>query len=157
MPKRTRCRTVCAVGAAVVAAALGPLALAARATPAPAQAVTIRETRAEAQVNFFYKDYRRAIERRDPVTAKEVRTKYLTQDLNRRLDAWAKLHEADPVFRAQNAPPAWSVRYEGSGAGHATVILTERWGHGPQAKSQDVWYAVRLDTLVISDIEDPPR
>ncbi|MFE2410138.1 hypothetical protein ACFXDE_17555 [Kitasatospora sp. NPDC059408] len=132
---------------ALAAAVLGA-AVVVPAVPAHAAAGT-----PEARVNTFFREYRRAVLDTKDQSPAEVRAHYLTAELNRRLDAWAQANDADPVFRAQNVPLDWSTRYEGSGAGHATIVLTEKWGGGT---SQDVWYSVRLDTLVISDLEDPP-
>ncbi|MFD6281848.1 hypothetical protein ACFWFI_40775 [Streptomyces sp. NPDC060209] len=112
----------------------------------------VHETRAEAQVGAFFRAYRQAALGRGDLTPGQVRARYLAPDLDRRLDAWAAQSGADPVFRAQNVPTGWSSRYEGSGAGHATVVLTEKWGSGA---TQDVWFSVRLADLVIGDLRDP--
>lgn len=133
--------------AAVSALALAGL-LAAPADAAP------RQTRAEDQVNTFFSQYRDAVLGPNPSTEPgRVRHEFLTTELNNELDAWADSHQADPVFRSQNVPNAWSVRYEGSGAGHSTVVLTEQWAAGD---STDVWYQVRLADLVIDGLQDPP-
>ncbi|GAB7188567.1 hypothetical protein ATKI12_8398 [Kitasatospora sp. Ki12] len=137
-----------ALAAALLSAAVVVPAVVVPAVPARAAATT-----PEAQVNTFFREYRRAVLDTKDRSPAEVRAHYLTADLNKKLDAWAEANDADPVFRAQNVPRDWSTRYEGSGAGHTTIVLTERWGGG---QSQDVWYSVDLGTLVISDLEDPP-
>lgn len=131
-----------------LAAAVLGVAVLAPAVPAQAAGGT-----PEAQVNTFFRDYRRAVLDTKDKSPAEVRAEYLTAELNRELDEWAREHDADPVFRAQNVPLDWSTRYEGSGGGRATIVLTERWGGGA---AQDVWYSVGLDTLLISGLEDPP-
>ncbi|MCX4749882.1 hypothetical protein OG455_30945 [Kitasatospora sp. NBC_01287] len=119
----------------------------------PAHAVP-RQDRASDQVNTFFGQYRAAVRGQNPGTdTAGVRAKFLTAQLDTDLDQWAVTHNADPVFRAQNVPNGWSVRYNGSGAGHSTVILTERFGDG---RSIDVWYQVRLADLAIDGLEDPP-
>ncbi|MFI9722070.1 hypothetical protein ACIHFE_20805 [Streptomyces sp. NPDC052396] len=117
-------------------------------TTAPARA----RTRAEARVGSFLTAYRRAVLGQGG-NPRSVRAAYLTADLNRRLDAWARTHRLDPVFRTRTVPVRWSTRYEGSGAGHSFVIVTERLRGGGK---REVWYQVRLSSLVISDLEDPP-
>jgi hypothetical protein len=138
----TRLRTAAAALALSVTAVL-PLC-------SPAQA----ESRAEAQVNAFFSQYRDAVLGRNPnQDPLEAREEFMTPELNAELDQWAADHDADPVFRAQNVPVGWSVAYGGSGAGHTTVILTEDWAGGGHT---DVWYQVRLDNLRIDGLEDPP-
>ncbi|MDH6116177.1 hypothetical protein [Kitasatospora sp. GAS204B] len=133
-------------------AAVSSLALAGL-LAAPAHAVPQR-TRAEDQVNAFFGQYRDAVlgqtPNQDPL---EVRQEFLTTELNNELSQWATSHQADPIFRAQNGPNDWSVKDEGSGAGHTTVILTEDWAGG---KTTVVWYQVRLADLRIDGLQDPP-
>ncbi|WP_344117060.1 hypothetical protein [Streptomyces blastmyceticus] len=152
MPNRTRLCAAVAVTTALLTA--GPLALSAQAVDAPtAPAVTAaQQSRAEVRVNSFFRDYRQAVLHKGPSTPAQVRARYLAPDLDKRLDAWALQHDADPVFRAQNVPATWATRYEGSGAGHSTVVLTERWSGGAK---QEVWFSVRLQDLVINDLKDP--
>ncbi|MCC3766900.1 hypothetical protein [Streptomyces sp. UNOC14_S4] len=154
------CATTAAATALLVTA--GPLTASAvaagtadtAAPPVAPAAVQAQQSRAEVRVDAFLRDYRQATLHKGKQTPAQVRAKYLTPELNKRLDAWADLHDADPVFRAQNVPDSWTTRYEGSGMGHTTVVVTERWGSGA---TQDVWYQVRLDSLVISDLQDPPK
>ncbi|MBC3844416.1 hypothetical protein GXW82_42645 [Streptacidiphilus sp. 4-A2] len=132
------------VGACTAAllACSGQLAVPAQAASDPVQ-----------QVNAFFSQYRSAVQGQGGLTPHQVEEEYLTPDLITQLDAYARTHNADPVFRAQNIPASWSVRYGDSGAGHTTVILTENWAGGT---STDVWYQVRIATLVIDGLEDPP-
>ncbi|MEU5426521.1 hypothetical protein AB0H73_13065 [Streptomyces olivoreticuli] len=151
MPNRTR---LCAAVVATALLTAGPLALSARAADAPtAPAVTAaQQSRAEVRVNSFFREYREAVLHKGHSTPAQVRARYLAPDLDKRLDAWALQRDADPVFRAQNVPASWATRYEGSGAGHSTVVLTERWSGGAK---QEVWFSVRLQDLVINDLKDP--
>jgi len=123
--------------------------------PESSSAVKIQDfpTPAEQRVGKFFSDYRNAILNGSPESARMVRQKYLTADLNARLDQWAEAHDADPVFRAQNVPDSWSVAQHGSGAGHTTVLLTEHWGDG---SAIPVDYQLRLPDLVIDDLENAP-
>ncbi|MFJ8749145.1 hypothetical protein ACIREO_07400 [Streptomyces sp. NPDC102441] len=147
--------TLAALAAAAVVLVTAPAGQVAAHEPAssPGVGAVLRETRAEAQVDTFFLAYRQAVLGQGDRTPHEVRARYLAPELDSRLDAWAAQHGADPVFRAQNVPADWSLRYEGSGAGHATVVVTEKWGSGA---TQDVWFAVRLADLVIGDLKDPP-
>lgn len=110
-------------------------------------------TPAEQQVDSFFSQYRGDILRGDLQGARAVRQRYLTAHLNAVLDAWARAHDADPVFRAQNVPTGWSLAQGDSGAGHTRVNLTERWGDG---STTEVVYELRLATLVIDDLQDAP-
>ncbi|WP_052707229.1 hypothetical protein [Streptomyces rubellomurinus] len=110
-------------------------------------------TPAEQQVDSFFSQYRGDILRGDLQGARAVRQRYLTAHLNAVLDAWARAHDADPVFRAPNVPTDWSLTQGDSGAGHTRVNLTERWGDGSPT---EVVYELRLATLVIDDLQDAP-
>ncbi|MEV8478107.1 hypothetical protein [Streptomyces sp. NPDC051173] len=152
MPNRTR---LCAAAAVAAVLLTGPLSLSAQAadTPSASSVTAAQQSRAEVRVNSFFRDYRQAVLHKGGSTPAQVRARYLTPDLDKRLDAWALKHDADPVFQAQNVPASWTTRYEGSGAGHSTVVLTEHWSGG---RSQDVWYSVRLSDLTINDLKAPP-
>ncbi|ARZ69593.1 hypothetical protein SMD11_3978 [Streptomyces albireticuli] len=143
---------------AVAAAALltvGPLTAQAVAAEGPrVRAATSGVSRAEARVDAFLQEYRRATLGAGDRTPAQVRARFLAPELNERLDGWARLHGADPVFRAQDAPSSWSLRYEGSGAGHSTVVVTERW---PSGATADIWYSVRLSDLTVNDLKGPPE
>ncbi|WP_406143592.1 hypothetical protein [Streptomyces sp. NBC_01012] len=142
-----------AAAAVVLVAAPAGQAAGHEAASPPDSGAFLRETRAEARVDAFFHAYRQAVLGQGDLSPGQVRARYLAPELDTRLDAWADQHGADPVFRAQNVPASWSLRYAGSGAGHTTVVLTENWGTGG---TQDVWYSVRTADLVIGDLEDPP-
>ncbi|WTW93051.1 hypothetical protein OG216_06520 [Streptomycetaceae bacterium NBC_01309] len=106
------------------------------------------------RVTAFWDQYKSAVLGTNPVmNPEEVRGEFLTPELNAELDAWAEANQADPVFRAQNVPADRTVRYEGSGAGYASVVVTQHWGDG---STNDVWYRVPLDGSRIAGLQDPP-
>ncbi|NUU23608.1 MAG: hypothetical protein HOV68_19200 [Streptomycetaceae bacterium] len=152
---RTRTRK-----AAVVAAAAGLVVAVGGATPAlaatgsPPGRVESQRMDVVQKVTAFWDQYKSAVEGTNPnMDPQEVRHEFLTPELNAELDAWAEANDADPVFRAQNVPVDRSVRYEGSGMGHASVVVTQYWGDG---SATDVWYRVPLDGSQIDGLQDPP-
>jgi len=132
-------------------AAAGP---AIAATPAAAGAEQSARIGVVQQVTAFYDQYLSAVEGTNPhMNPAEVRAEFLTADLDARLTVWAEENQADPVFRAQNVPQDRDVRYAGSGAGHASVVVTEYFGSGERI---EVWYRVPLAGGRISDLTDAP-
>ncbi|MFD7645854.1 hypothetical protein ACFV4P_35035 [Kitasatospora sp. NPDC059795] len=116
----------------------------------------VAETRVGAveKVTAFYDQYVDAVNGTNPnMDPTEVRNEFLTPELNARLDAWAEANDADPVFRAQNVPQGRDVRYKGSDAENATVIVTEHFGDS----TIDVWYQAPLDGGRITDLTDAPQ
>ena len=105
------------------------------------------------RVASFFSQYRDAFLGQGGETPRQVEDEFLTPDLISELDSWAKTHNADPVFRSKVAPSNWSVKYNGSGAGHTGVILTETFSSGT---SQDVWYELELVRYMIDDLMDAP-
>nr|BEK65007.1 hypothetical protein KPHV_22340 [Kitasatospora purpeofusca] len=145
-------------GAAVLLAVGGLLAGSAQAVSAlPPGAVATAQVRAGTpaahQVVTFFEEYRRAVLGTSGEQPSEVRKRFLAPALDRRLDAWAQEHDADPVFRAQNVPVDWSVQQVKEEYGFASVRLTEFWGGGG---SQEVWYTVRVRDLKIVELGDQP-
>ncbi|MFJ8434925.1 hypothetical protein ACIQ9P_26855 [Kitasatospora sp. NPDC094019] len=137
------------------AAALA-LSLAGLLGPAPALAADSADqnaSRAVTQVNRFFQQYRQDILDGDTQGAYNTRHRYLTEELNGKLDQWATDHHADPVFRAQNVPDGWTAVQGDSGAGHTHVDLTERWGDGSTTVVQ---YELRLANLIIDDLRNAP-
>ncbi|OAR27068.1 hypothetical protein A8W25_01975 [Streptomyces sp. ERV7] len=108
---------------------------------------------AQDQVEAFFTAYRNArLGTTEDATPAEVRARFLTQELNRALDAWAAAHtDRDPVFRAPNVPSSWTFR--SSGADGSNVVVTQKWGDGTTA---DVTYTVRPGDLAITAIADAP-
>lgn len=162
-PFRTSFRTTLrtSLGAAAATAVAAGLLCATPATAAvphradaPPGASETRRVDVVARVAAFWDQYKSAVLGTNPdMNPTEVRNEFLTADLNAQLDAWADQNGADPIFRAQNVPIGRAVSYEGSGAGHATVIVTQQWSDG---SSNDVWYSVPLDGSRIDGLEDPP-
>jgi hypothetical protein len=120
------------------------------ATPAHAQ------TRAEQQVESFFSQYRDAVLGEGGQSPLQVEKEFLTPELIAQLNAWAQANNADPVFRAQDVPSNWSLKDNGSGAGHTSVIVSEAFGSGGGGSSKDVWYELRLADLIVNNLQDPP-
>ncbi|MFE6052528.1 hypothetical protein ACFQ6N_17380 [Kitasatospora sp. NPDC056446] len=157
MSHRTKVRgAVVGVCAVVLLAGPGLLSAPAQAgdRTAPNAVAETRASKPVAQVTRFFDQYLEAVNGTNPnMNPTEVRNEFLTPQLNARLDAWAEANDADPVFRAQNVPQSRDVRYEGSGAGHATVVVTEHFG----GSTIDVWYQVPLSGGRITDLRDAPQ
>jgi hypothetical protein len=150
---RTRRKALIAVTAVVLmgSAALATPALAATSSHTGPVAVSPHQTGAETAVSNMLTDYITSIESGSPdFTPEQVRETYLTPECNDRLHAWEAVQHADGVLQAQNIPVSWTTRYEGSGAGHTTVVVTFDWGGG---NLSDVWYQVRLSDLRVSDVK----
>ncbi|MFJ2738771.1 hypothetical protein ACIO3O_03790 [Streptomyces sp. NPDC087440] len=143
------------------AALIPALALAAPLAATPASATptaTATEAQGEtrtpaAEVNTFFKAYRKAVQGSGPHTPEQVRKAHLTAELDAQLAAWAEQNHADPVLRAQNVPKDWKVRNHAQTATTATVIVTQIWGASPDT---EVWYTVRRSDLRITNLTDPP-
>ncbi|MFJ8429726.1 hypothetical protein ACIQ9P_00335 [Kitasatospora sp. NPDC094019] len=159
--KRTNPLRAALAGATALLAAGGLLALPAQAASAvppgvaggTAAAPVRAGTPAAHQVVTFFEEYRRAVLGTGDELPSEVRERFLTPALESRLDAWARQHDADPVFRAQNVPVDWSVQQVKEEYGFASVRLTEFWAGGG---SQEVWFTVRLRDLKIVELNDRP-
>jgi hypothetical protein len=153
MKTRTRKAAVVAAAAGLVLA-IGGATPALAATGSPPGAAEARQIDVVQRVTAFWDQYKSAVLGTNPyMNPEEVRGEFLTAELNAELDAWAEQNNADPVFRAQNVPLDRTVRYEGSGMGHASVVVTQYWGDG---STNDVWYRVPLDGSRIDGLQDPP-
>ena len=132
-------------------AAAGP---AIAATPAGVSAEQAVRMNAVQRVTAFFDQYVDAVNGTNPnMNPQEVRSEFLTPELDAELTAWAEANQADPVFRAQNTPQDRAVRYEGGGAGLATVVVTEYFEAGDPI---EVWYQVPLWGGKISGLTDAP-
>ncbi|MEV0190871.1 hypothetical protein AB0I39_20325 [Kitasatospora purpeofusca] len=159
--KRTNPRRAALAGSVALLAVGGLLAASAPAALAlpPGPAATVVADRARAgtpaahQVVTFFEAYRQAVLGASGDKPSEVRARFLTPALDRRLDAWAQEHDADPVFRAQNVPVDWSAQQVKEEYGFASVRLTEFWAGGD---SQQVWFTVRVRDLKIAELGDQP-
>ncbi|MFE6750230.1 hypothetical protein ACFVGM_30565 [Kitasatospora purpeofusca] len=126
------------------------------AVTAPAATASHRATRPESQIAQFYSDYRDAVlgQHSEGLNTFDIRKAYLTPALDEALTTWGSEHQADPVFRRQDVPNSATWRTaDTSPEGHSTVVLTQTFGDGT---TNDVWYQVRLDNLLIDGLTDPP-
>ncbi|HEX3732471.1 MAG TPA: hypothetical protein VHU91_06060 [Mycobacteriales bacterium] len=134
-------------GRLVLVASVGLLCVGVLAGPAGASSAKEPPTNAEKQINVFLKEYKAAVTSAKPAkTPQQVRAAYLSPELNKQLDEWAKQNHVDPVFRTQEVPQSWTTSYQGSGMGLSEVTVTEHWNDG---RAVDVQYAVRLDNQQI--------
>ncbi|WP_405987320.1 hypothetical protein [Streptomyces sp. NBC_00872] len=142
-----------ALYAGTTAAAAAPAALPTQAsTPSATAPATTAQNGAVRTVTAFFDQYKSAVGGTNPSTnPREVRNKFLTAQLNARLDAWADEHSADPVFRAQNIPRDRSVSLEASNPRTTTVIVTQYWRGSDPTK---VRYTVPTPGGKIIDIQD---
>ncbi|MEU7137036.1 hypothetical protein [Streptomyces sp. NPDC046261] len=90
----------------------------------------------------------------DTILADALRSHFLTKEFRDRLAAWERENEADGAFRAQNAPRAWRVTYDNSGAGHTWTRVRLTWGD--EKKPTYTYLSVQSDTSsqLISDIKE---
>ncbi|MFI1172094.1 hypothetical protein [Streptomyces melanogenes] len=148
-------RRIQAAGVSAAAALLGLLCAGpVAADPAPLTAVAPSPAQAsQDQVEAFFTAYRNArLGTTEDATPAEVRTRFLTKELNQALDAWAAAHTGqDPVFRAPNVPSTWTFAASGTDGSH--VVVSQKWGDGTAA---DVAYTVRPADLMITAIADSP-
>ncbi|WP_406345753.1 hypothetical protein [Streptomyces sp. NBC_00648] len=153
---RTRAHTAGVAAAAALLGLLGAGPVAADPVPVPTPVTAAAPApvlAAQDQVEAFFLAYRNArLGTTEDATPAEVRTRFLTKELNQALDTWAAAHTGqDPVFRAPNVPSTWT--FTSSGADGANVVVTQKWGDGTTA---DVAYTVRPGDLMITAIADPP-
>ncbi|MFD9486860.1 hypothetical protein [Streptomyces sp. NPDC059991] len=149
---RTRAHAVAVSAAAALLGLLGAGPVAADPTPVPAPvSAPAPALAAQDQVEAFFIAYRNArLGTTEDATPADVRTRFLTKELNQALDAWTAAHTGqDPVFRAPNVPSTWT--FTSSGADGANVVVTQRWGDGTTA---DIAYTVRPGDLMITAIAD---
>ncbi|MFJ7587505.1 hypothetical protein ACIQZO_08905 [Streptomyces sp. NPDC097617] len=146
------------IGACAAVLLAGPplLALPARAHghQQPAGSAVLRLTRAERQVEPFTQEYHDAAmqqhsEGKNTIT---VRGEYLTPELDAALATWTEQNQADPVFRAKDAPKSWSLASQSATETHEKVVVTETFEDGT---AKDVWYRVRLDNFLIDGLQHP--
>ncbi|MFJ1649601.1 hypothetical protein [Streptomyces sp. NPDC088258] len=144
--------TALALCSGAAATAVAPAALPARAVTLPAaHPEAAPEANAVQTVTAFFDQYKRAALGAGPYTPQEVRDRFLTPDLNEKLDAWAAEHDADPVFRAQNVPQRRSVAREAGDPDSTKVLVTEYFSGGAPTK---VRYTVSHSTDRIVAIEN---
>ncbi|MEU7600352.1 hypothetical protein AB0B78_21685 [Streptomyces sp. NPDC040724] len=147
---------------AALVAGSGLLTLTAQAEGRPAAASTVTsartETRAELKVIEFWEQYYDAAngwhsEGKDTFA---VRKEFLTAELDEALTVWGSDHQTDPVLRSKELPEEATIVTAGAGAGvdagHEKVVVTQTFENGT---SQDVWYQVNLETMIIDGLQDP--
>ncbi|MER6251818.1 hypothetical protein ABT224_10645 [Streptomyces sp. NPDC001584] len=157
MSYRTSLRSL-VVGACTAAllSGSGLLALPAQAQPhrTPATVTAARATHAELTVADFWQKYHDAVngQHSEGKDSFAVRKEFLTNDLDEALTTWGSEHEMDPVFRADKLPKEGKFASAGENAGHEKVVMTQTFEDGT---TQDVWYQVNLETMIIDGLQDP--
>ncbi|MFG2308743.1 hypothetical protein ACGFS9_08630 [Streptomyces sp. NPDC048566] len=162
---RTRSRiTLIAAAGAAAALSLGAITPAlADTTPkqhphsvAATTAVTGDPRAAVTRVADFYGAYIDSIwDIEDPAAsanATALRAFYLSPAEQRRVAAFEAKEHADGVLFAQNVPVKWNVRYTGSGAGHATALVTLTWSDGADPEVSTIKVQTDLRTRKITDL-----
>ncbi|WP_369216054.1 hypothetical protein [Streptomyces flavofungini] len=84
--------------------------------------------------------------------AKALRSFYLSKAAQKKVAAFEAREHADGILFAQNVPVKWKVTYTGSGAGHATSLVTLTWSDGADAQVTKIKVQSSLQTLKITDI-----
>lgn len=136
---------IIALPAAATATEQGP---GVRATAAASHSTA--QEKSERQMYVFLTEYQAAVDGTgDLKTPQMVRNDYLTKDCETRLSSWEEKEKADGVFQSAELPKDFTTRYEGSGAGHATIAVTYTWDDGD---TSEVWYQVQLDTLRVAQV-----
>ncbi|MET7360074.1 hypothetical protein ABZS76_16705 [Streptomyces sp. NPDC005562] len=84
--------------------------------------------------------------------AKALRAFYLSAAAQKKVAAFEEKEHADGILFAQNVPVKWKVTYTGSGAGHATSLVTLTWSDGPSAEVSKIKVQSDLRTQKITDL-----
>ncbi|QNS08104.1 hypothetical protein [Streptomyces xanthii] len=161
---RTRLLVAGSLAAALGLAAVTP----ALAGPAPAPATRHASTAAPTPVQGdprnvtdrvadFYGAYIDAVwSTGDPAAgaqAKALRRFYLSTAEQKKVAAYEAREHADGILFAQNVPVKWSVAYTGSGAGHATALVTLTWSDGGHPEITKIKVQTDLRTRKITDLK----
>ncbi|MET4921543.1 hypothetical protein P3L51_04075 [Streptomyces sp. PSRA5] len=88
--------------------------------------------------------------------AKALKKFYLSTAAQKKVAAFEAKEHADGILFAQNVPVKWKVTYTGSGAGHATSLVTLTWSDGAnpgisEIKVQSDLKTRRITALTPSD------
>ncbi|MER5876548.1 hypothetical protein ABT119_11560 [Streptomyces sp. NPDC001910] len=163
---RTRARTTLFAAAGIAAAlSLGAITPALAGTSqqtgtksaATAAAVQGDPRAATTRVADFYGAYIDSIwDNEDPAAsanAKALRKFYLSPAEQRTVAAFEAKEHADGILFAQNVPVKWSVTYTGSGAGHATSLVTLTWSDGQNPEVTKIKVQSDLQTRKITDLQ----
>ncbi|MFE2735405.1 hypothetical protein [Streptomyces sp. NPDC059349] len=123
------------------------------AAPAPSQGDPRSTTN---RVADFYGAYIDSIwDNEDPAAganAKALRSFYLSAAAQKKVSAFEATEHADGILFAQNVPVKWKVDYTGSGAGHATSLVTLTWSDGANPEVTKIKVQSDLQTRKITDL-----
>lgn len=123
------------------------------AAPAPSQGDPRSATN---RVADFYGAYIDSIwDNEDPAAganAKALRSFYLSAAAQKKVAAFEAKEHADGILFAQNVPVKWKVDYTGSGAGHATSLVTLTWSDGANPEVTKIKVQSDLQTRKITDL-----
>ncbi|MGW6399163.1 hypothetical protein [Streptomyces sp. NPDC055134] len=123
------------------------------AAPAPSQGDPRSTTN---RVADFYGAYIDSIwDNEDPAAganAKALRSFYLSAAAQKKVAAFEAKEHADGILFAQNVPVKWKVDYTGSGAGHATSLVTLTWSDGASPEVTKIKVQSDLQTRKITDL-----
>lgn len=112
---------------------------------------------AATRVSDFYGAYIDSIwDNEDPAAsanAKALRKFYLSAAEQKTVAAYEAKEHADGILFAQNVPVKWSVAYTGSGAGHATALVTLTWSDGQNPEVTKIKVQTDLKTRKITDLQ----
>ncbi|MFF0187713.1 hypothetical protein [Streptomyces sp. NPDC005244] len=112
---------------------------------------------ATTRVSDFYGAYIDSIwDNEDPAAAanaKALRQFYLSAAEQKKVSAFEAKEHADGILFAQNVPVKWSVAYTGSGAGHATSLVTLTWSDGQNPEVTKIKVQTDLQTRKITDLQ----
>ncbi|MET7680554.1 hypothetical protein [Streptomyces sp. NPDC005423] len=159
---RTKLFTATGVAAALSLAAITPALASSAPHPGAHRTVAVAATAKgdprdiTSRVADFYGSYIDSVWTTDDPTAaanrKALRHFYLSAAEQRKVTAYEAREHADGVLFAQNVPVKWSVAYTGSGAGHATALVTLTWSDGANAEVTHIKVQSDLRTRKITDL-----
>ncbi|MEW2165257.1 hypothetical protein AB0912_20035 [Streptomyces sp. NPDC007084] len=149
---------ILALGAADPALAVTDSTTGTHKVAAAAAPATQGDPRAAAtRVSDFYGAYIDSIwDNEDPAAsanAKTLRHFYLSAAEQKTVAAYEAKEHADGILFAQNVPVKWSVASTGSGAGHATALVTLTWSDGQNPEVTKIKVQTDLKTRKITDLQ----
>lgn len=108
------------------------------------------------RVAHFYGSYIDSVyDIEDPAAsadAKALKKFYLSAAAQKKVAAFEAKEHADGILFAQNVPVKWKVAYTGSGAGHATSLVTLTWSDGENPDITKIKVQSDLKTRKITDL-----
>lgn len=84
--------------------------------------------------------------------AKALKKFYLSAAAQKKVAAFEAKEHANGILFAQNVPVKWKVAYTGSGAGHATSLVTLTWSDGENPEITKIKVQSDLKTRKITDL-----